>query len=64
MGDYPTGYFPHITKIKQDTVYMLKVKIDDEIDTDEIFTILMGEEVEPRREFIQTNALKVGILDI
>ncbi|WDN87108.1 DNA gyrase subunit B [Desulfosarcina sp. BuS5] len=43
---------------------MLKVKIDDEIDTDEIFTILMGEEVEPRREFIQTNALKVGILDI
>ncbi len=43
---------------------MLKVKIDDDLETDEIFTILMGEEVEPRREFIQTNALEVNELDI
>jgi DNA gyrase subunit B len=34
------------------------------VDTDEIFTILMGEEVEPRREFIQKNALEVSVLDI
>jgi DNA gyrase subunit B len=34
------------------------------VDTDEIFTILMGEEVEPRREFIQSNALEVSTLDI
>ena len=43
---------------------LLKVKIEDATETDEIFTILMGEEVEPRREFIQNNALKVGVLDI
>jgi DNA gyrase subunit B len=43
---------------------MLQVKVEDMHDTDEIFTILMGEEVEPRREFIQTNALEVSILDI
>ena len=43
---------------------LLQVKIEDIVDTDEIFTILMGEEVEPRREFIQNNALEVSILDI
>jgi len=43
---------------------LLQVKIEDMVDTDEIFTILMGEEVEPRREFIQNNALEVSILDI
>ena len=43
---------------------MLQVKIEDVVDTDEIFTILMGEAVEPRREFIQTNALEAGTLDI
>ena len=43
---------------------MLQVKIEDVVDTDEIFTILMGEAVEPRREFIQTNALEVSTLDI
>jgi len=34
------------------------------VDADEIFTLLMGEEVEPRREFIQNNALEVSTLDI
>ena len=43
---------------------LLQVKIEDMVDTDEIFTILMGEEVEPRREFIQNNALEVSALDI
>jgi DNA gyrase subunit B len=43
---------------------LFKVKVDDVVDTDEIFTILMGEEVEPRREFIQNNALEVSVLDI
>jgi DNA gyrase subunit B len=43
---------------------LLQVKIEDMVDTDEIFTILMGEEVEPRREFIQNNALEVNTLDI
>jgi len=43
---------------------LLRVKIEDAMDTDEIFTILMGEEVEPRREFIQNNALQVSMLDI
>jgi len=43
---------------------LLQVKVEDIVDTDEIFTILMGEEVEPRREFIQNNALEVSTLDI
>jgi DNA gyrase subunit B len=43
---------------------LLQVKVEDIVDTDEIFTILMGEEVEPRREFIQNNALEVSVLDI
>jgi len=43
---------------------LLQVKIEDAVDSDEIFTILMGDEVEPRREFIQNNALEVTSLDI
>lgn len=43
---------------------MLQVKVEDAVETDDIFTILMGEEVEPRRDFIQTNALEVSTLDI
>ena len=43
---------------------LLQVKIEDVVETDEIFTILMGDEVEPRREFIQNNALEVSTLDI
>jgi DNA gyrase subunit B len=38
--------------------------VEDFVDADEIFTILMGEEVEPRRDFIQNNALEVSMLDI
>jgi DNA gyrase subunit B len=41
----------------------LQVKIDDLADADDIFTKLMGDVVEPRREFIQANALSVENLD-
>jgi DNA gyrase subunit B len=43
---------------------LLQVKIEDVLDADEIFTVLMGDQVEPRREFIQNNALEVSALDI
>jgi len=43
---------------------LCQVKIEDVIETNAIFTVLMGEEVEPRREFIQENALEVSMLDI
>lgn len=43
---------------------LLRVNIDDAMKADEIFTILMGEKVEPRKEFIQENAKNVVNLDI
>jgi DNA gyrase subunit B len=43
---------------------LLRVKVEDVVETDEIFTVLMGEAVEPRREFITNNALEVNMLDI
>ncbi len=43
---------------------LLKVKIDDVVEADKIFTILMGDNVEPRRKFIEDNALEVKNLDI
>jgi len=43
---------------------LLKVKIEDAVEADAIFSLLMGDVVEPRREFIQNNALEVSTLDI
>ncbi|HJX30155.1 MAG TPA: DNA topoisomerase (ATP-hydrolyzing) subunit B [Thermoanaerobaculia bacterium] len=43
---------------------LLKVRVEDDVEADQIFTILMGDEVEPRREFIQDNALEVRNLDV
>jgi DNA gyrase subunit B len=43
---------------------LLKVTIEDDVGADAIFTILMGDKVEPRREFIEMNALNVKNLDV
>jgi len=43
---------------------LLKVVIEDNVSSDDTFTILMGDQVEPRREFIENNAFNVSNLDV
>ncbi len=52
------------TTLNPENRLLVAVKMDDAIEADRIFTILMGDEVEPRREFIQANARYVQNLDI
>jgi DNA gyrase subunit B len=52
------------TTMNPETRTLLRVTLEDLTGVDEIFTILMGDEVEPRRNFIQTHALEVRNLDV
>ncbi len=52
------------TTMNPETRTLLQVRVEDVIDADEIFTVLMGDAVEPRREFIYSHALEVSTLDI
>ncbi|MCM3903120.1 MAG: DNA topoisomerase (ATP-hydrolyzing) subunit B [Pyrinomonadaceae bacterium] len=52
------------TTMNPDKRTLLQVRIDDAVETDEMFTVLMGDAVEPRRKFIEDNALDVRNLDV
>lgn len=52
------------TTMNPDVRKLLQVRVEDAVETEELFSVLMGDQVEPRREFIEKNALTVRNLDI
>ena len=52
------------TTLDPETRTLKKVKVEDLVESDGLFTILMGDHVEPRRNFIEENALRVKNLDV
>ena len=52
------------TTMNPDTRTLLRADIDDAVEADQIFTMLMGEKVAPRKDFIKTEARKVRNLDV
>ncbi len=52
------------TTMNPETRKLLQVRVEDDVEADEIFTILMGDQIPPRRSFIEENALLVSNLDV
>jgi DNA gyrase subunit B len=52
------------TTMRPDTRTLLQVRAEDHTEADQMFTTLMGDQVEPRRKFIEDNALDVKNLDV